>query len=152
MRRFFILLVAAAFVAAGVMTQSVRAAGSWYVSKTGNNANDCRSMATACRTIGAAIARAESGDVIYIAAGVYTENISFGKNLSLYGAASGTIIDGGGTDRVMEILGGVVSLHNLTIRNGAGSHLGRPGAGIYNEGDLSLYDSSVSAHVPVARS
>jgi hypothetical protein len=72
MRRFFVLLVAATLVAAGVLTQSVRAAGDWYVSTNGNDTNDCRSAATACRTIGVAIERADPTwrDWIYVAAGI----------------------------------------------------------------------------------
>jgi hypothetical protein len=45
---------------------------SWYVAPTGSDANTCASPAAPCRTIGAAIAKALPGDMLYAATGLYT--------------------------------------------------------------------------------
>jgi len=48
-------------------------ASTWYVNGTsGNNANDCKSPTTACKTIGDAISRAASGDSVMVSAATYT--------------------------------------------------------------------------------
>jgi hypothetical protein len=51
----------------------------WYVATTGNDSNDCLTMATPCATINSAIGKAASGDTILIAKGTY-----FSNNLSGY--------------------------------------------------------------------
>ena len=55
--------------------------GPWYVSTTGNDSNTCLGSgdAAACRTISNTISLATSGDVINIAAGTYTENLTVTK-------------------------------------------------------------------------
>lgn len=68
---------------------SVQAAGPWYVSTAGNDANDCLSVATACLTINAAIVKASAGDTINVAAGTYAENVVLNKDLTLSGAQAG---------------------------------------------------------------
>ncbi len=140
------LLVIISLVFAGAFSPSDPAASPWYVSTNGRDTNDCRSPATACRTIGAAIGKVDAvlGDTIYIAAGVYTESLVIGKDVQMFGDSSGTIIDGGGTNRVLQINAGKVSLTNMTIRNGLTREPDRPGAGIYNAGELSLNNSVVS--------
>src|SRR3954466_2340662 len=66
----------------------VYAGGPWYVAPTGAAANDCRTPATACRTIGAAIQKAASGETIYIAAGTYNETLTLPRSLRLEGASA----------------------------------------------------------------
>src|SRR5215813_649383 len=90
-----------------------------YVSTQGNDAgNSCTSTTPACRTIGAAIAAAFSGEVINIAAGTYKENLVISNvtefSLTLQGGwdrsfttlnvtANKTVLTGGKTDRALKI-------------------------------------------------
>ncbi|MFQ5399318.1 MAG: Calx-beta domain-containing protein [Anaerolineae bacterium] len=86
---------------------------------TGNDANDCLSAGTACRTVGAAVGKAASGDSIQIAAGTYVEygiTIS-SKELTLTGAGAGnTILDGGGNGRIFTIQSTTV-ISGVSIQN-----------------------------------
>jgi len=66
-----------------------QAGGPWYVAPTGNDANDCLSPATACKTTQAAIGKASSGDTINVAAGMYIERLTINKSLDLRGAQYG---------------------------------------------------------------
>ncbi|MFL5800323.1 MAG: choice-of-anchor Q domain-containing protein [Roseiflexaceae bacterium] len=120
----------------------VYAGGPWYVAPTGAAANDCRTPATACRTIGAAVQKAAGGDTIHIAAGTYAETLALPRSLTLEGAGAGsTIIDGRATGTVMRISPpAVANLLGLTIRNGASSGAG---GGIQNNGTLTLDASTV---------
>jgi hypothetical protein len=73
---------------------SAAAATNWYVnSATGNDANDCMSLGTACQTIQAAINKASAGDTINVAAGTYPEAapgpLTVDKTLTLRGAQVG---------------------------------------------------------------
>ena len=98
-------------------------------------------------------------DTLTIPAGTYTLTIAgtgenaaatgdldITDNLTLNGdAASATIIDGGGIDRVFEILGAAVTASNLTISNG---DVTGDGGGIALDGtaSLTLSDSTVSGN------
>src|SRR5690242_17729132 len=42
------------------------AGGPWFVSPSGNDANDCQTLGTPCLTVGAAIGKASSGDTINV--------------------------------------------------------------------------------------
>ncbi len=87
---FIVTLPVAIFtVALFAFTLTAHAAGPWFVSPTGNNSNDCLSAATACLTINAAIVKASNGEVVNVAAGVYVENVSLNKSLTLSGAQAG---------------------------------------------------------------
>src|SRR6266567_1903937 len=102
-----------------------------------SDSNNCMTPTTACKTIGHAISLAVSGDLINVAAGTYTENLSVAFNLTVAGAgATTTIIDGGSVGRVVTISNAntLVKLSNLTLSNG---HAGY-GAGILNYGTLKL--------------
>ena len=84
-------------VLATVFTMGVSAAAAattWYVNDaTGNDANNCTSAATPCKTIQAAINKALSGDTINVAAGTYPESAAVplivNKTLTLLGAQAG---------------------------------------------------------------
>src|SRR5215469_6127130 len=80
-------------------------ANTWHVNGiSGNNANDCKSPTTACKTIGHAISLAASRDSIVVAAATYTEALTVSLNLTLIGAGpSTTIIDGRASGTVVTI-------------------------------------------------
>ena len=71
--------------------QQTQAAGPWYVSMTGNDANDCLSPVTACLTLQAAINKASAGDTINVEAGIYPVAgvVTVNKTLTLKGAQAG---------------------------------------------------------------
>ena len=57
----------------------------------GSDGNSCQSSTTACRTIGAAIAKSGGQGTINVAPGTYAENLVLGNvNLAIVGAGSGT--------------------------------------------------------------
>jgi hypothetical protein len=93
-------------------------------------------------SIGAAVADAGC-TTIDVAAGVYTENLTVDRDLTLQGAgASVTIIDGNGQvthQRVLSItLGQNISIANVTIQNGHAMTSIDGGGGISNKGVLTL--------------
>lgn len=62
-----------------------------YVDGTsGSDANDGDTAGTAKQTIGAAIAQVSAGGTIYVAPGVYSENLHINKQLDLLGSGSGS--------------------------------------------------------------
>ncbi len=110
----------------------------WYVNAAnGNDSNDCQSAATACKTIGGAIGKAGDGDLITVAAGVYTETNTLNKSLTITGAGRDqTIVDGDVSGSVFRTnFNTVVSLSQMTIRNGGGYS---SGGGVYVSGELTL--------------
>jgi hypothetical protein len=84
-RSLFAAFLIAALLIGFAGTQTVQAAGPWYVSPTGNDANDCLSEATACATINGAVAKADPGDTINVLAGTYVEDLTIDKALTLLG-------------------------------------------------------------------
>jgi hypothetical protein len=99
----------------------------WYVATDGDDANSCAEPAAACRTVQAAIDKADDDDVIEIAAGTYVEH-SFraaagifieGKDLSLRGVGSDATFletDLPGRAIVMIRRNADVSISRLTIQ------------------------------------
>jgi hypothetical protein len=147
----------------------------WYVDGVnGNDSNNCRTLATACKTIGHAISLASSGDAITVAPAIYTENLTIVINLSIIGSgAATTIIDGGGVGPVVTVLystatsvvlskltirngytappwtgGGILSQATLTIDQGtiASNTATSEGGGIYNYGTLTVNRSTISGN------
>ena len=85
------------------MSATAAAATDWYVDGTlGNDANNCMSPATACKTIQAAINKAASGDTVHVAASLlpYSENVFLNKRLTLLGAQCGRRRPGTGRQRI----------------------------------------------------
>lgn len=96
------------------------ASTTWYVNGvSGSDSNPCKSLTTACKTIGHAISLASSGDSIRVAAAIYSEHLSISFSLRIVGSnAQATIIDGGGAGSVLAIpsAGARVSVSNVTVR------------------------------------
>jgi hypothetical protein len=151
-RLFFVL----AFIIGSVMkpaSQSAHAAGPWYVSTTGSDANDCLSQATTCATINGALNKPSfvAGDTILVAIGTYTgagnEVVLLDKDASLSGGWDETFtiqggmstIDGEGARRGMAV-NSVTTVEAFIIQNGSASD----GGGIFNSGALTLNNTTVS--------
>jgi len=112
-----------------------------YVATTGSDSgNDCTVSGSPCATVIHAVQEAFSGDTVSIAAGTYTEtgHINVPNDLQFVGAGvDQSILDGGGTHRVVYIGSATVSFTDLTIQNGNISD-GSGAGGILNGGDLTL--------------
>jgi hypothetical protein len=118
-----------------------------YVATTGNNSgNNCMNSSAPCKTVTYAINQAGSGNIIHIAGGTYTENLIVSKNLSFEGmGVDVTILDGGGTGRVVLVNAYTVSFSSLTISGGNSGT--EDGGGIFNYGTLSLEEVKVANNV-----
>ncbi len=115
------VLAAVTLLATGEFERPALAAGSWYVDPAGDDLNTCKApgAATACLTIQGAIGKAASGDTINVAAGIYYENVTVGKPLTLQGEdRETTVIDGSGTGNVVHITADNVQFGGFTVRNG----------------------------------
>ncbi len=130
----------------GVSQTAVQAApnATWYVSSSsGNDGNDCQSLATACATIGAAVGKAGNNDTIEISAGTYNEHdIQIFKPLTLNGAGAGiTIVDAGGNGRLFHT-GSTITIYGMTLLNGqtavAGNIFETGGGAVLNSGGGTL--------------
>src|SRR5436190_554216 len=111
------LRMLAAFAAALILPASAQASNTWFVAKSGSNANTCADSSHPCLTIGGAVTKAATGDTINIAAGTYSESVNAaGKVLSFDGAgpdaATGTIVNGHGSGSAF-ILSNGGQLHDL---------------------------------------
>lgn len=118
------------------------AVGPLYVAPYGNDANNCLSPATACKTLPGALSKAASGDTINVASGTYDNNatIIISKDVTIVGAgAAKTIINGNDADQlaVMRLFDPYTArISGVTIQNG--------GIGFHNGGNLVLTDSIVT--------
>ena len=147
-RRIIIPIFIVLMLAFGGFSVPTRAAGPWYVKKTGgSDTNDCLSPATACVTINGAIGKASSTDTIYVTAETYTGSgtevvdiyksitISGGWNVDFTTQSGLTTIDGGNSRGGIDIPSGhTVTLERFAIENGNIVL----GGGIYSEADLTL--------------
>lgn len=144
-------------------------AASYTVTKTADTDDGaCNRDCSLREAIAAANAR-RSHDTIRLPAGTYAltlGELAIASDLRLRGAgAAATIVDGGGSARVLAILSGDVRIDDLTIRNGGanegggvenfgrlrlqsvairGNGAGEDGAGIRNSGQLTIDDSVVA--------
>jgi hypothetical protein len=131
---------------------TARAAGPWYVAPGGNDFNSCLSPASPCATINGAIAKASSGDTIYVATGVYTsssgtEVVLIDRTITLSGGWNPTFttqsnistLDGSGERRGIYLNSGITAnIVRFAIQGGSGTY------GIENSGTLALHNSTVS--------
>ena len=78
---------------------------------------------------------------IKVAGGTYEEDIRIDRDVTIRGAGeNNTVIDGGGGFRPVTIIGGVVTIENITIQNG----LSFIGGAIRNAGELTLKNSTIT--------
>jgi len=91
-----------------------------YVAPGGSDTTDCSDPLNPCQTINHAIFQATGGDMVNIATGTYTENVTIDKDLTLQGGgAAATIVDGNGSGSVFTVGDNAsVTLADLTITNG----------------------------------
>ena len=151
--RFFLsLTVALALTTLTSGPQPARAAGPWYVAPSGDDNNDCLSPGTPCSTINGTIARASSGDTLYVAAGTYTgtggEAVLIDRDIALSGGWDTTfttqnsmsIIDGQAARRGITISGSfTVEIERFVVQNSFGNGAG----GIYNSGGVITLSQSI---------
>ncbi len=70
-------------------------------------------------TIQAGVLAAHPGDIVYVRKGVYTENVSISKSLTLQGEdRQNTIITGSGSGSVIHITASYVLVDGFTVKNG----------------------------------
>lgn len=138
----------------------------------GIDQGDCTDFKTPCRTIAYGIFRANDGDTVVAAKGVYHEsNLNIDKTLFIYGAGpANTIVRGNGSARVFSITdpldqsdfsalcgltitggsadigGGVLNHSQLAISNCAitDNHADVSGGGFYNDGNTEVLNASIS--------
>jgi hypothetical protein len=107
----------------------------------------CTVCASGCRyaTVQAAVADASAPSTITICPGTYTGNVTIDREVTLIGAGDGagtgdTILQGTFGGRVVSIGVGITATLQRVRITGGGPDVG---AGIYNEGDLTLTDCTL---------
>ena len=131
-------------------SQTVRAAGSWYVAPGGSDANTCAAPGAACASINGALNKPGfvAGDTVLVAIGLYTgtgmEVVLLNKSATLSGgwdagfATQGgtSTIDGQRARRGMTVWSGTTAvIERFVIQNGYNN--------ITNEGTLTLNNCAV---------
>src|SRR5260370_5059792 len=100
-----------------------RAFTSRFVSPFGDDmggTNDCSSPDTPCKTIQNAVNQSGSGDLIELAPGTYTENVTVSQNVTIQGDAfNPSTVNGGAAGPVFAINNGqAVTPRMMTITTG----------------------------------
>ena len=145
------ILAGAALSVMALTSQSVRAAGPWYVAPGGSDVNTCTAPNTACATINGALSKPGfiAGDTIRVATGVYTgtgdQVVLLDKNVTLSGGwnagfatqSGASTIDGEGARRGITVNSGVTAtVERFVVQNCS--------SGVYTSGILTLNNSTVS--------
>lgn len=129
-----------------------------YVAPGGDDGQSCTTVGTACASINGALDKAGCTDVIFVAASTYTGTgddavVTIKKNVELNGGwdetfssrAGMSTIDGGGARRGIFVESGTVFIDQFVITDGEGDG----GAGIFNNGNLTLYKCSVENNIDI---
>jgi hypothetical protein len=147
-----------ATVSSGIaLTTTAVAAAARYVSPTGTNTGVCTSSAAPCRTITYALSQALAGDPISVGPGIYNAALgeSFpiimksGIQLQATSDAFDTIVDGGGTQGLMDWAGNNSSsalIRGIQFRNGLRT-VGQGGSALGG----ALYISGATANITIQR-
>ncbi|MEW6751117.1 MAG: hypothetical protein AB1505_09070 [Candidatus Latescibacterota bacterium] len=101
-------------------------------------------------TIPEALRRAQAGDVIYISAGFYVENVSLEKKVSLIGEGADRVTLTAGTADGITVGGTVdstVHIEGMTIAPKAGR-----GVALYNGGGITLRSCTIRGGVQLSSS
>ena len=132
------------------LSQNIGITETLYVSKTGNDAWSGTSPTHTTGTTGPkltiqnAIDTLNSGGIINIANGIYSEHINIAKSLTINGVDKTlSIIDGANSGRVIHIEQNIlVNLNKLTIQNGIEEF----GSAINNVGTLTTTDTTFTSN------
>lgn len=109
--------------------------GNRYVSTSGSDTTDCTNPSTPCRTVDFAGLNAHPGDVIHVAAGLYTEPVQIDRALIIQGAGSAqTNLSG---EDVRQVLNASAPVHlmDLSVVNGRTEE---KGGGLFTTQPLTL--------------
>lgn len=132
---FWVCAVGAAFPSS-VMAQTAPTASTWYVDGSLATPGDGRSPVSALRTIGEALARAQAGDSIQVAAGTYLERPMLPPGVTLQGAGyRQTTIDGQGAEMAVVRLSTNSAIQGFTI-TGSGTSYWDAGIRLQGHGAL----------------
>ena len=148
------------------------AGGPWYVNaNSGNDSNSCLSSGIACATVSGALAKADPGDTINIAAGTYDEAVTIDQAVNLIGAgAKQTILTNSSGDVliVQDGSGNLVQfpvlIQDVAIQNASGMGLytleavtlqdtivqNNGARGINNGGTITITNSSIVGNTDVS--
>jgi len=146
-----VLVLLAAGVLSGLLILKAFAASPIYVRTDGSdlecngtvNASAASIPNCAKQTIAAAISAVDSGGVIYIREGTFTENLVIAKNVTLRGVTTATTtIDGSDSGRTVDVQAGyTVNIQHLTITGGRiTGYASGGGGGVRNAGTMTLND------------
>lgn len=115
----------------------------WFVSVNGSDANVCNRPDAPCGTINGALAKAQPGATINVAAGVYAESLTLNQSVTIAGRSDQqTVINGGGVGSTITVAEGAeVTLTRVTITGGSSAG---DGGGVLNHGTLTILDSTIS--------
>jgi hypothetical protein len=138
-------VAALAFGAFAPVAAQAAAATTLYVSQGGLDSGTCTS-ASPCATVSYALTKAPSGATIEVS-GTIDDHLSISSPVTITTwpggpAGSPAVLDGTPSGTVVQVSVAGVTLYDLTIENGS--------LGIYNDGTLTLTDSTVSGNANAA--
>jgi hypothetical protein len=162
-RRLFCVCAIGLGGALAMSSAAAAATGTFYVNHaTGNDASACTAPGTPCKTIQAAVEKAEAATevetaAIEVSAGTYTEHVTLnpsGAGITINGAGSGlggTEIEGpestGSSTVTLDTPGSAVALSNLSVVNDTKANTGK---GIVAGATATLTNVVVTMEEPTA--